>query len=229
MPNFVKNGPLVVREVVNGWQISGYTSIQSGAPMQPNTGGNMNAQYPSSLSVPYIDTPTAPDNSILLSNGLRSTSMNNSTWYGTPNQRVLLPVVTCDPRKGLAKGQYFNPKCFAPPAYGQMGTLEEPYIHAPAYFGSDLAVYKSFKITGNQSFQVRVSATNFLNHPLRQFGASGGTGDDSISFIETLPLSGTNNHTLQALSQTNTNTQTTGTPTGKVGFRSILFSAKYYF
>lgn len=229
MQNFVKNGPLVVREAVNGWQISGYTSYQSGTPLQPNTNGNMNATYPGSLSVPYNDTPNAPDNSIKLSNGLVSTNMNTSSWYGTPNQRIILPVVTCDPRKGLAKGQYFNPKCFAPPAYGQIGTLVEPYMHAPAYFDSDLAVYKSFKTFRNQSFQVRVSATNFLNHPLKQFDVSG-TGDISLNFTGVVTAPGGNNgHTLQSLSQTNTNTTTTGFPAAKVGNRTMLFSGKYFF
>jgi hypothetical protein len=155
--------------------------------------------------------------------------MNNSTWFGTGSQRILLPVVICDPRKELAKGQYFNDKCFAPPTYGQQGTLEWPYIKGPAYFDSDLALYKSFKITENQSFQLRISASNFLNHPLKEFNASGGSADVTLNFIKTLPLSGTNNHTLQALSQTNTNAQTNGMPLAKAGNRSVLFSAKYYF
>jgi len=229
MPNFVKSGSQILRQAVNGWQISGYTAFQSGAPLQPNTNGNMNATYPGNLSVPYNDTPTAPDDSILLPNGLRSTSMNNATWFGTGSQRILIPVVTCDPRKGLAKGQYFNDKCFAPPIYGQQGTLEWPYIKGPAYVDSDLALYKSFKITENQSFQLRISASNFLNHPLKEFNASGGSADVTLNFINTLPMSGTNNHTLQSISQTNTNAQTNGTPLAKAGNRSVLFSAKYYF
>jgi hypothetical protein len=253
MPNFVKNGPLVVREVVNGWQLSGFTQIQSGAPLQPNTGGNFNAQFPGNLTVPLNELPLASmpagyqvDSSIVLPNGLRATSMTDTTWYGTPNQRIILPVVTCDPRKGLKSGQYFNDKCFAPPAYGQMGTLEEPYIHGPAYFDSDLAVYKSFKTIKNQSFQLRISATNFLNHPLKEFNASGGSADVQLKFVNQtncyvgpgalncLEIAGADhskddNITLQTLSQTNTNAQTNGTPLAKAGNRSILFAAKYYF
>lgn len=229
LPNFVKSGSQILRQAVNGWQISGITTFQSGAPLQPNTGGNMNATYPGSLSVPYNDTTTAPDDSILLPNGLRAVQITPSTWFGTPNQRVIMPVVTCDPRKGLQKGHYFNDQCFAPPRYGEQGTLEWPYIHGPAYFDSDLALYKSFRITGSQSFQVRISATNFLNHPLKEFNASGGNDDVKLNFTNVLPLSGTNNHTLQSLSQTNTNTVTNGTPQAKVGNRAVLFSAKYLF
>ena len=233
MPNFIKNGNQIVRQAVNGWQISGITSFQSGPPLQQNTGANLNASYPSSLSVKYNDTPNAPDDSILLPNGLRSVAMNPQTWFGTGSQRVIMPVVTCDPRKGLRNGQYFNPKCFAPPKYGQQGTLVWPYIHGPAYFNSDLALYKSFKITGNQSFQLRISASNFLNHPLKEFNAAGGNADVNLNFTHTYTSaevpSNTANHNLQSLSQTNTNATTTGFPTAKAGNRSILFSAKYIF
>ena len=228
MPNFVKNGSQILRQAVNGWQISGFTQIQSGAPLQPNANGNMNAKYPSNLSVPYNDY-AAEDDSIVLPNGLRSTSMNTATWFGTGNQRVIVPLVTCDPRKGLQKGQYFNPKCFAPPTYGQQGTLEMPYMHGPAYFNSDLALFKSFRITENQSFQLRISASNFLNHPLKEFNASGGMSDIQLDFTHVNADSGTKGHTLQSLSQTNTNADTTGIPKAKVGNRSILFAAKYYF
>ncbi len=230
MPNFVKSGTQIVRQAVNGWQLSGITQYQSGAPLQPNTGGNLNAVYPTNLSVPYNDTPLAPDNTIKLPNGLVATQMNNSTWYGTPSQRVIMPVVTCDPRKGRQKGQYFNDKCFAPPLQGQIGTLEWPYIHAPAYFDSDLALYKSFKVTENQRFELRMSATNFLNHPLKEFNAAGGNQDVQLNFGQTIHApGGDNGHNLQVLSQTNTNTSTNGVPLSKAGSRSLLLSAKYYF
>ncbi|MGD0098031.1 MAG: carboxypeptidase regulatory-like domain-containing protein [Terracidiphilus sp.] len=233
MANYVKNGNVIVRQAVNGWQLSGITGFQSGPPLQPNTGGNLNASFPSSLSVPYNDVPLAPDYSIPLPNGLRSVNMNQATWFGTGSQRILLPNVICDPRKGLQKGQYFNTACFAPPAYGQQGTLEWPYIKGPAYFDSDLALYKSFKITENQSVQFRVSSTNFLNHPLREFNAAGGNADVQLNFAQNLTKTqvptNTPNYNLQAISQTNTNTATTGTPTAKVGNRSTLFSVKYLF
>jgi len=230
MANYVKNGNLVLREAVNGWQLSGITALQSGAPLQSNTGGNLNATFPGSLSVPYNDTPTAPDHSIALPNQLRSTSMNQATWFGTGSQRILLPNVICDPRKGLQKNQYFNTACFAPPAYGQQGTLEWPYIKGPAYFDSDLALYKNFKVTENQSVQFRVSSQNFLNHPLREFNAAGGNADVQLNFTNNITLpTGNNNHTLQSISQTNTNTTTTGSPTAKVGNRSTLFTVKYRF
>ncbi len=170
LPNFVHSGSNILREAANGWQFSGYTALQSGAPLQPGLNGNMNATFPGGLTVPTEDHPDLPDNSYLLPNGLRAVSITPATWFGTDSQRVLVPQVTCNPRAGLAKGQYFKPECFTTPQYGQQGTLQFPYMRGPAYFDSDLALFKNFKITENQKVQFRIQATNFLNHPLKQFG-----------------------------------------------------------
>ena len=43
-------------------------------------------------------------------------------------------------------------------------------MRGPAYFDSDLALFKNFQITERQKLQFRISAVNFLNHPLPQFG-----------------------------------------------------------
>jgi hypothetical protein len=144
--------------------------------------------------------------------------VNTTTWLGSNAANLsLVPLVTCDPRSGLKSGQYFNPSCFTPPPRGQNGTLIWPYIHGPAFVNSDLAVFKSFKITERQRFEVRFSAFNFLNHARLQFNTNG-NGDVSLNFSQN-----------GALSPTNTNTQTTGSPGYRVGDRLVTFAAKYYF
>lgn len=40
-----------------------------------------------------------------------------------------------------------------------------------SYFNNDLAVYKSFPIKGEQNVQFRISAFNWLNHPLPEFSS----------------------------------------------------------
>jgi hypothetical protein len=232
---------------VNGWQLSGWTTYQSGAPLQPNLGGNMNAVYPGGLTTPLVGAPDLPNNAIQLPNGLYANGISPSTWFGSNAYQVLLPVVTCDPRKH-ASGAYFNPNCFAPPAYGQQGTLNIPYLHGPAYFDSDLGIYKNFNVTERQKIQFRVSATNWLNHPLRQFDLAGIT-DEQINFTQNSTF--TENSQAECnllmpmangaptptpcqvntvgLSQTNTNATTTGKPAFKTGSRSLLFALKYYF
>jgi hypothetical protein len=44
-----------------------------------------------------------------------------------------------------------------------------PYIKAPAYFDSDLALAKTFHVTEGQTVSFRASAFDWLNHPLNSF------------------------------------------------------------
>lgn len=183
LPKFV-HGNRVLEGAVNGWQLSGYTTRQSGSPVQANN--ILNFTFAGGLTVPVagLGAPWQyPDNSIALPNGLRSNSVNQATYYGTSQNgggyAAMLPLITCDPRQH-ASGAYFNPNCFSTPAFGQLGTFNWPYIHQPAYFDSDLGIYKNFKITESKSLQFRVQATNFLNHALPQFGLAG-TSDETIN------------------------------------------------
>jgi hypothetical protein len=137
----------------------------------------------------------------------------------------LMPLLTCDPRKHLMKNQYFNPNCFAAPlpptatSTGVQGQWIWPYIRTPHYFGSDLAVFKAFRVNDSQRFEVRVSATNWLNHPNAGFGVNG-VGDNQLSFK--------GYSTAQAMVY-NSNQSTTGIPAAKQGYRWIQFAGKYYF
>jgi hypothetical protein len=220
----------------NGWQLSGYTAFQSGAPIQPTFGGGgMNASYPGGLTVPTVQHPNLPDNSILLPNGLRATSVNTSTWFGSNAYNVLIPALTCDPLKGLKSGQKFNPDCFTTPAYGQQGPTNLPYMRNPSYWNSDLGIYKNFHFTEARYLQIRVSATNWLNHPNPQFGLAN-SSDESLNFTKTASAScagcvDANGNPLQvtSLSPTNTNTLTTGKPEFKTGSRFVTLAAKFYF
>jgi hypothetical protein len=249
LPSFV-HGNKFMGAAVDGWQFSGYTTFQSGAPLQPNLNANLNAAYPS-LTYPTAGAPDLPDNTINLPNGLKSATVNASTWFGTSSINNLLPSLTCNPAAHLAKGQYFNPNCFSVPAFGRQGALIWPDMSGPAYFDSDLALFKTFKISERQSVQFRMSATNFLNHPLAQFGLAG-NGDQSLNFTNnyTVPIAGTatgvdgneckflgspvgadgNCHPkVTGISPTNTNTNTTGKPGFKTGSRIMTFALKYYF
>jgi Carboxypeptidase regulatory-like domain len=199
LPNLV-HGNRFAEGLSNGWKISGSTRFQTGAPLQPNTNGNMNASFGNTV----IDG--------------QSVGVGTTTWLGSnAAQLILEPLLTCDPRSNLKSGQYFNPSCFTPPPQGSNGTLVWPYIHGPAFFNSDLSVYKDFKITERQRVEFRMSAFNFLNHPLKEFDASG-NGDTALSFSQN-----------GALTSQNTNTETSGYPAYTVGNRLVTFAVKYYF
>jgi hypothetical protein len=256
MPKFV-HGNHLLETGVNGWQLSGYTTYQAGQPLQPNA--ILNFTWPSGLSTPIAALAGSPyqvpDNTLPLPNGLRSNAVNAGTFYGTDQNgggyENFLPQITCDPRSGRSAHQYFNPNCFAVPPLGQLGTLQWPYLHAPAYFDWDLGLYKSFAITESKRIEFRATATNWLNHPLYQFGLAG-TGDEMInlqqqtteqipatalngagqnicSALGATPSGGTCSYTYNSIAATNTNATTTGKPGFKTGQRSMLFSAKFYF
>lgn len=190
LPSPVNKNNKFLAGVVDGWILSGITQMQSGAPIQPSTSGTLNVQWPGNFS--------------------------NSRYLGT-NSVTLAPRLTCDPRSNLSSGQYFNPSCFAPPTGGANGDVIWPYIKGPAFFNSDLAIYKRFNFRERQKIEFRFSAFNFLNHPLPQFGA-GGNSDISLNF--------NNNNTL---SQTNINALTSGKPMFTVGRRVVEFTVKYNF
>ncbi len=239
---------------VNGWQISTYTTYQAGAPLQPNLGGNLNTNFASGLTTPTRGVPNLPDNTIALPNGLRSNNVNPGSWYGTDGggggYTVMVPALSCNPQHH-ASGAYFNPNCFTTPAYGAQGSQVWPYLRGPAYFDSDLGLFKNFQISERQKVQFRVSAVNWLNHPLSQFGLAG-SGDESLNLTRTysaqiadvkngvgstsctyLKATVTNGsctvNNLKAISPTNTNPVTTGKPEFKTGSRQVTFALKYYF
>ncbi|MGO9229847.1 MAG: carboxypeptidase regulatory-like domain-containing protein [Bryobacteraceae bacterium] len=141
VPFQIHGGNLLLRAVANGWVLAGTTMWQSGAPMQPNTGGNMN-----------LNTTGA---------------LNSQMWLGTDSEEIL-PILTCDPHRNLQPGQYFNPTCFALGPHGTNGPTVWPYIKGPAYFKSDLSLHKGFRVR-ERTIEFRVAAFNFLNHPLPQF------------------------------------------------------------
>src|SRR5580700_8640364 len=238
MPTYIRGGDFghkLLGGAVNGWQLSGYTAFQSGYNLQLLTGGVFNAEYPSALTVPTVANPNLPDNSITLPNGLKAVGISPSTYFGTFAFNALVPSLSCNPLSNLHDHQRFNPSCFTPPAYGQQGLYNMPYMRAPNYWDNDLGVYKDFHFNETRYLQFRVSATNWLNHPLRQFGLAN-NGDEQISFIGTQNAtcsgcvdSSGNPLQVQYLSPTNTNTTTTGTPAFKTGARFVTLATKFYF
>jgi len=257
MPKFYHGNP-VLGSAVNGWQLSGYTTYQSGAALEPNIVNNLNintAGVP--LTYPTAGAPDLPDNAIRLPNGLHANNVNAGVWFGSTSYNLLMPTLTCNPAKNLKSGQSFNDQCFSVPAYGQQGPLEWPYMRGPAYFDSDLALFKNFQITERQKLQFRISAVNFLNHPLRQFGLAG-TSDQVLNFTNSydFPISTAANGSagnecafllskgqldvpagnaqfcqakVTGISPTNTNLNTNGIPKFKTGSRTLTFAVKYYF
>ena len=89
-----------------------------------------------------------------------------------------------------------------------------PEIFGPAFFNSDLGLFKNFKIRESMKVQIRVQASNFLNHPLW-----------SMSQGSALNLQFAQNSN-GSFSQTNSQF---GIAQYKTGQRIVLLEAKFYF
>jgi Carboxypeptidase regulatory-like domain len=145
---------------VNGWTVSGFTAYDSGAPLQSLMG---NSNF--GLALTYTGLPAGAPASL-------TNAIGDPTYYGTTAAIAIQPITTCDPGAGLANNQTVKVQCLAPPAIGTYGDRNYD-VHGPAYWNSDLSLYKTFHIKERHALQFRVSAFNFLNHPLPQYSGGG--------------------------------------------------------
>jgi Carboxypeptidase regulatory-like domain/TonB-dependent Receptor Plug Domain len=212
------NNP-VGRGLLNGWQLSGISSMASGIPIRPTFSGQAGN---SAVAAAYFGTAdvVGPSNS---------------------GGNALAPVYTCDPRTGNTgvgeKILDFN--CFAVPEFGQNGELVPPYnIRTPTRFNHDLTIFKNFPIRGEQKIQFRIGFFNLFN----QAFANTNIGNDINLTLDTvcgvtvpsLP-NGAGGESTNVCDPTGgfDFTQATKDNFGKVnlkrGHRVIEFVLKYYF
>ena len=145
---------------VNGWELSGITTFQTGADVVAiNTpdlsSSSLSGQIgPSNITV---NGATVANPNVL--------AVSNNVYLGTPDVE-LQPTVTCNPRSGLGPRQFANGACFGLPGFLQNGPSILPRLQEPDNFDTDLSAQKAFNIHEQQNIQFRVAAFNFINHPL---------------------------------------------------------------
>ena len=147
--------------VVNGWNLSGITVWQSGQDLTQISNSNLGFNVSNNV---FQNTPGGGTDGYA--------GIGNTNWLGS-SSASLQPVVLCNPNSGLKAHEYFNPNCFGISAPGVQGENQLPYMHGPAFFNSDLAIFKVFKINERQNVEFRFSGFNFLNHPLESFQNNG--------------------------------------------------------
>jgi hypothetical protein len=190
--NFTRNK--IGGGVINGWQFSGITQIQSGANLSGLSDSQRFGMNLNSAKIPGTDY-----------------NVSSVSILGTPDIQ-LNPILTCNPTANLGKNQFINPACFSfPTKVGQNGPTVLPAMYGPAFFNSDLALFKNFQIKEQMKLQLRFNAYNFLNHPLWSFndGSNLKLGFDSATG--------------------KVNTPNFGTVTQKQGHRVIQLAVKFYF
>jgi hypothetical protein len=218
----------LVDGAVNGWQLSGITQLESGANL--TYGGNISNQTPNlnynlSLSCVATAAETAAGITCLSSAAIipgsvsvanpKGIAINNQSILGTSSQ-TLNPLVTCNPAGHVGPHNFVNGNCFAVPTVpGQGGPNLLPVSYGPAFFDSDLSIFKNFAIRESMKLQLRAQAYNFLNHPLYSFPS----GSNLTLQFEQDPVT-------QTFTQANT---AFGSTTQKQGARVVEFGAKFYF
>jgi hypothetical protein len=158
--------------VANGWMISGITTMQSGLNIQSaNDSNSTNFGFGSAnILNPNFDPNaaiTAPNASVYY------LQTNSANILGTPDV-TLQPTISCDPTSGMpnVSNSYMNTLCYSVPNLLQNGPVWKGYFSSPMYFDSDLTIAKSFHMGERKQLQFRISAFNFLNHPLLSFNES---------------------------------------------------------
>jgi hypothetical protein len=126
----------VTRAVLNGWELSGLTSISSGAPV--------NVTYSvSGVSGPLLNRQITGSEDVA--------------------PRVLL---TCNPNSsGAPILAFLNPSCFAPAPKGSQG-LDSGYdrLRGPGLQNWDMSLFKNISIKEKAHIQLRLEAYNAFNH-----------------------------------------------------------------
>ena len=133
----------VMRGVLDGWQMSGITTFQSGRPIR------------------------------LRFSGALAQAAQARAWYATDafannGQSVgaISPVYLGDPRTSTSKlgGKILDIGQLQLPGFGQTGPSQPPfYIRTPSRSNFDISFFKNFQISESKKFQFRTGFFNLFN------------------------------------------------------------------
>jgi hypothetical protein len=190
----------IVNEITDGWKISGLFQAMTGGPI----GNNFGSEY--AVNQNTIGIWASADSS-------GYTPSNYGAFAtGTPDE-VAVPKMTCDPRKGLTKNQYFNPACFAGPTLLSNGTYRLPNIHGPAYINDSIGLFKTFAMSEKRKLEIRGEAFNLFNHPWNEF----------IAYDQNMYMG------FDSTGKGIAANSVAGTADNKTGHREMSLAAKFYF
>jgi hypothetical protein len=158
---FFKSGG-ITHTLLGGWEWSGITSVQTGAPFTVNNGG---------------DGGAIPGDNAGVANGI-ATAGSRPDLVGDPTASV--------PGSGAANlaGTQFgpllaNPAAFAAPQGLTFGDAPRNVARNPRQTNFDMSLFKHFKIAESMSFEFRAEAFNIFNHT--EFGYVGGDGGSAAN------------------------------------------------
>jgi hypothetical protein len=131
--------------VLDGWQVTGITTLQTGFPIIIGDTSGLSLQCPGA-GVAYYGCWDAPNTVGYPSNyNPRNTTLSFGSNPALPNY-------------------YFNPNAFADETPGMIGNEGKGNFHGPGINNTDLALIKSIKFSESRSVQFRLEAFNVFNH-----------------------------------------------------------------
>jgi hypothetical protein len=142
------------RGLLNGWQLSGISSLASGIPFRLSFSGDASGR---GVNVGYFGTADVVGPSNGAGNGLA-------------------PVFTCDPRlNGNRPGEkLLDINCIKVPDFGTNGDLVPPYdLRQPTRTNHDVTLFKNFAIRGDQKLQFRLGLFNIFNQAFATTAVNG--------------------------------------------------------
>ncbi len=165
LPSPAKGG--IGAAIVNGWQLSGISTFQSGVPIYVGFQGE-----------------------------LGSTGVGQA-WFGTPDHPAfntdgrapgpVTPTYSCDPRTGNSGlgDKILDINCIGIPAFGQNGPSTPPYnLRGPNRQSHDLSLFKNFKLgSGDKKLQFRIGAFDVFNQAFPNTLANGGDIDLALNTV----------------------------------------------
>jgi hypothetical protein len=131
--------------VLDGWQLTGITTLQTGFPVIIGDSNTLSLQCPG-LGVEYYgcwDTPNA---------------------VGYPNIYNPRNATLAFGSNPALPNYYFNPNSFAAETPGVLGSEGRGNFHGPGINSTDLALFKNIRFTESRSIQLRLETFNVFNH-----------------------------------------------------------------
>lgn len=168
------NKNAIADEVVGGWQLSSNFSIQTGNPFTVtvptgSTTGITNWLGSGNIYPVFLSNANKPKNRSI--NHWYNTSYTNNATTAAPAASVTSGVC------GAGLGSTCNPNGDSTPAFripedATLGNVARNSLYGPGYAQLDLSLGKTFNLYKDRyKFQLRIDATNALNHPV--FGLPG--------------------------------------------------------
>ena len=165
---------VVLRGALNGWQVSGISTLASGIPVTLRFSGD--AASPA-IAAAYFGTADV-------------VGPGDPQGGGGTTGNALAPVYPCDPRlDGKDVGErILDLSCIGVPAFGEKGDLVPPNnIRTPTRMNHDLTLFKNFQVHGEQKFQFRVGFFNMFN---QAFANTNIGGDIDLTLDTTMQRAG---------------------------------------